>query len=632
MTAAPQTALGNTLAYGWTVYDNALPSASDDTVDLTLTIAGDSYAALGFASSGMAGDIILCYFNVATATPDCSWYAGTNYDVSRRDPVLVVSSVRVPGTRRMGAATNFTVRFLASRAGITAGASRRIILAKGGFSVGARRASQHSAGDRVSANANVYAGTSSAITQTVQGRATAIAIIVIALVLGTIIGAVAACTDTALPPVATNAVRGLVFLLMLIALALYALLAQSDLSQNKRPQQWQRVFAALTVLTLALTLLTAGKRISIANAIGSSYERVLPYHITLGLLMTIFATVHFAGFANTFRNGSDVFAVNSSQYNHAPLFGFLAWLFTVILVLGGLVRRFAYRLFRVLHCLFVLTALFTILHAPTAGLLLVVPLVLYVADLMFRLIQYCRMSGQVTVGTYHEAAGVTELRVQLPASQVDGPDAAQFALLSLSSHGGPVAQPFTVAWYTPTAEAVFFIKNVGGWTGQLAETARSGVLANATAHLTGYLGRLQVPLAASPNLLLVAGGIGITPITSTLRMLPANPTVTRVIVAWSVREPALLDVLAPVFAEIKAASAFVEVIVYMTKGDGKATAPFATSIESGRPDVAALLQKNFAEGERVSVFSCGPAALMEAAEAAAGRRKNTLIHSETFEL
>jgi hypothetical protein len=105
-----------------------------------------------------------------------------------------------------------------------------------------------------------------------------------------------------------------------------------------------------------------------------------------------------------------------------------------------------------------------------------------------------------------------------------------------------------VAWFdAPRRVATIIAKDMGPgtWTGNLAAAASadpSGFVAKTTVAWLGPFGALQVPLGTTRVAVLVAGGIGVTPILNMLRAirLQGGATVSHVFVLWALRSPELL--------------------------------------------------------------------------------------------
>lgn len=146
------------------------------------------------------------------------------------------------------------------------------------------------------------------------------------------------------------------------------------------------------------------------------------------------------------------------------------------------------------------------------------------------------------------------------------------------------------------------------------------------------------------TIVLVAGGVGVTPCTSVLdtllRMRNAGAAAQspgieqqRVHLVWaSQSEQALTDWFAPLMARAIAAAPHVTLHLYHTRAR-EAVVRGALRLNAGRPDVAAILDAAVAEasGDAAScgVLTCGPQALMDAAESAAVTR-GCHFHREGF--
>ncbi|HET8723818.1 MAG TPA: ferric reductase-like transmembrane domain-containing protein [Anaeromyxobacteraceae bacterium] len=174
----------------------------------------------------------------------------------------------------------------------------------------------------------------------------------------------------------------------------------------------------------------------------------------------------------------------------------------------------------------------------------------------------------------------------------------------------------------PGGEIAFTIRNLGDWSGRLVPSLRPG----ARAWIDGPYGAFSIDRHEGPGFVLVAGGIGVTPMVSFLRTMAsrgdARP-VLLVLAAHSEKDLTLreaLDALAPRLA-------LRTVLVLERPGPGWAG-------ETGLVD-ADLLRRHLPPGyRRFQFFTCGPPPLMDAMERAlpllgvAPER----IHAERFDM
>jgi predicted ferric reductase len=192
----------------------------------------------------------------------------------------------------------------------------------------------------------------------------------------------------------------------------------------------------------------------------------------------------------------------------------------------------------------------------------------------------------------------------------------QFAYLSIHDSGLREFHPFTIAGGSGN-EVQFSIKAVGDWTRKLAD-----VQVGDEALIHGPFGAFtSVAVEPDSRLLMIAGGIGITPFLAMIRGFAETDSARRITLVWSVRTEAdafardELDELASRLPNLRA-------VVHITDGEGG----------KGWLDEAALAGIVGGSLDGTEGFLCGPPAFMAGMAAALrglglpGRR----IHAERF--
>jgi NAD(P)H-flavin reductase len=274
---------------------------------------------------------------------------------------------------------------------------------------------------------------------------------------------------------------------------------------------------------------------------------------------------------------SNIFAVTSLTlapgYVHTSNFTIplaeLAWLLlTVALLFAGLCRRRNWELFQYTHFF---AGLFffgiAILHAWAHWYYAAGGLLLWAWDKVIRTINAAR---EVEVVSITHAAGISRVVVRASVFK-RGYAAGQFAYVHTSALGPLQWHPFTISSSPPSAAAdgvaTFHIRAMGRgtWTSRLADLAlalgssKELTLADVPLSIDGPYGRAG-HYYERDTVVLVAGGIGVTPIASILGDLYARATqpdvygppgnVRRVHLIWTVRDPNLLTVFADLLADI----------------------------------------------------------------------------------
>jgi predicted ferric reductase len=440
-----------------------------------------------------------------------------------------------------------------------------------------------------------------------------------------------------------------------------------------------RAFGVAISYLFMLVLLPTTKHFGVGYIVGSSYEQFIKYHVLIGLTLWLTMSIHAVGmfvvFADVEPNGAFLFRFSDSRKANGA--GFISWVFTTLLVVTGLLRSRMYTAFRVAHYLFAVVLVFGVVHHPFMAAFIIVPLVLWIVDLILRFVRTSKASPMIIDARYDEAARTTLLRLKLK-TPMDDRTPGQHVFFRFSAVSAVAQHPFTLAWYDrATAEAAFMVRNTapGTWTEALGQLATSGGAELANMSWTGPYGRLAVPLSEVGHAMVVAGGIGVTFMTNILSALrnealaaaaaeddakagvfgKAFPHLRQVTCMWTVREPELVQMAAPFIADavtaIEAARAKgalpdsfeLAIKIFVTRGKLPDVAAPGLVINSGRPDTAAELEKSgvAARGQsascsaptpqRTCVYACGPPPVIEAASAAAAAN-HVLFDEQAFSI
>ena len=181
----------------------------------------------------------------------------------------------------------------------------------------------------------------------------------------------------------------------------------------------------------------------------------------------------------------------------------------------------------------------------------------------------------------------------------------------------------------------------GSFTDKLhALAAMSPTPGNLMLNVEGPFG-VGVDLAKYEHLVLVAGGIGITPCNAIFRDLQLKQAagvmpdrLKSVTLIWVARSSALFNMFEDTLKQANVANTKMIVSLWVTKADAvesKHQSRLSSPINIGRPNLASLLVPAAASGLKSLVFHCGPTSLEKACQKAAVDH-GIDFHSETFEL
>ena len=229
----------------------------------------------------------------------------------------------------------------------------------------------------------------------------------------------------------------------------------------------------------------------------------------------------------------------------------------------------------------------------------------------------------------------------------DGPEALQslsFHPYSISSAHAPGDKTYTL-----------HIKDMapGSWSEAVVKAAAQGAEAfKGGCRVGGPSGRFSIEPTHFERIVLVAGGIGFTPLVSLLADIVRDASgggkgaprryagVKHVTVLWAVQTAPCLTWFADELDAARAASdVAVDLQLFVTRA-AKEDAEGQGGFKAGRPDVAATLAGAAAQpgAGPVGVYACGPAQMLDdtreavaaANAAAADASKRFLLHTEVF--
>jgi predicted ferric reductase len=213
---------------------------------------------------------------------------------------------------------------------------------------------------------------------------------------------------------------------------------------------------------------------------------------------------------------------------------------------------------------------------------------------------------------------VTQIELRQTSGEPLDYQPGQFAFLRL----GGEEHPFTLSSSpSRTGGIAFSIKASGDYTGTLADT-----VAGAQARVMGPFGRFSYVHLAGGDLLLIAGGIGVTPMISMIRHLADNDSERAVTLLCANRTEADI-VFREELDRLAAGMSGFRVVHVLSRQDEWAG-------EKGHID-AALLKRVLTARERAAhVFLCGPRPMMRSVRKALRRVgvPRARVHTETFTL
>ncbi|KAG6594105.1 Transmembrane protein [Phytophthora cinnamomi] len=399
---------------------------------------------------------------------------------------------------------------------------------------------------------------------------------------------------------------------------------------------------------------------------GSSFERIVKFHRWLGLIMNVAVIVHVVQASKVVN-----LTLNQKYGEVTPLHGFIAFVCFIAMLFLSIeyIRRMFFEVFYFTHrVLSIVGFVFTILHSPKLiGLALCVPLGLYALGLLYRWSSAFTGSYKASVSVHSGSNSTTLVLEPTPKTgkMAMNVNPGSYFLVRLPAISATQWHPFS-SIVTPDGKSLgFCIKAMGNgsFTRRLLEKA--GTQYELTANLCGPFGKMSLNVDRYDAVVLVAGGVGITPMMSLInqsRLFPTSgsdsdkaPKAADWYVLWSVREPEdilMMEQFLPTNAQLDyAARASVQdpnmailgnnapapininwmFHVSNARTDGVVTRANGETLSyrGGQPILDELINTSRFNGRKVTVVACGPPTMTVTAQSLA-RNCNFDFHKEVF--
>ena len=331
----------------------------------------------------------------------------------------------------------------------------------------------------------------------------------------------------------------LVVILYVACMAEFVLLA-------RRTLQLHVVLGHITAINLTLAVLPVTRRSVWHFAFGLSFERAIKWHRFVARMAVLSMLIHALLLINL-AGLSVLFHTTPLPAGIAAIYGTLAGGCMLLMSLTAFepVRRRVFELFWYVHIpLFVSTVVFAALHSVYARYYLIGPVALYAVDWLLRFSNTARSVAVVESAVLTDAAESWRVgRLTLTAAMK--PKAGQYVFLNLPAVSLLQWHPFSVSSLpeqtTDGNGSTFTVHmldmGASTFTNAACDLISSSAYANQPiqVRLDGPFGSFSIPHTDYPTLLLVAGGIGFTPMASLLGELLSTDRVCRVFVVWTNR-------------------------------------------------------------------------------------------------
>lgn len=385
-----------------------------------------------------------------------------------------------------------------------------------------------------------------------------------------------------------------------------------------------RAFSGVAWMNFAIVLLPIARNSLITLFFGISFERALKFHRWLGRWSVVVMAVHGVGlivsYSESWVGAKYVVRWSSEDWMWTlPAVISLGLFVIVILFSFGPIRRAFWEVFQISHFATILALVFAYMHDWRVLAFSAPSFALYLLDLIVRVYRWfhtCKIVSATAVNS-------TTTRLEVKRHSGFNFSPGDYMFICIPAISGMQWHPFSIATYPEPGckEIVFYIKAIGGYTKELFQKASDGSLKDCTVLLEGPYGHPSVSYQKYQNVLLIAGGIGITPMVSIFGFLVSNQATLKqnVKLVWSVRTQNEMDFLLPPLRELTGKCNHCRVSIFVSQGDpeaGKepADAPPGVKIQRRkRANFTAMIQK-LAQKESACVLVCGPEPLVESVQ------------------
>ena len=332
---------------------------------------------------------------------------------------------------------------------------------------------------------------------------------------------------------------------------------------------WAKTLGILAILNLGWYLiLPIGRRSVMLEAFCLSWERAVKYHRWIGYYTILLVLAHCVMYFGVwiYGNGHDRYDPegNMIRRNMVPwgcgdgglcdddqklqlrinMYGLVSFFFMMVMTVFTLprIRRAHFEWFYYTHHLFIFVLFFLCLHYKGSFIYLIPGVAMYMVDKIFPLMAY-RSAG--TVETRLASPDVLEIFVPTATQGYYG---GAYVFLNVPEVSWLEWHPFslTSAPGKNGDRLVFHLKAAGTWTRAVLEAAAKARSegSDLTVRIDGFYGhKVTENLSKKSAVVLVGGGIGVTPMVSVARDLVKNAPTVPVTLLWIVRTVAEACVL-----------------------------------------------------------------------------------------
>jgi predicted ferric reductase len=412
--------------------------------------------------------------------------------------------------------------------------------------------------------------------------------------------------------------------------------------QEAKPYDYGRCIGHLLGANALIIAIPATRNSVLVFFLGIPFDRAIKYHRMIGYWIFTLVSLHFflqLGYFGTVANiNMNLFGgVNNYQY----LFGFLGWICVVLMVIFSLppIRRKMFELFMSTHYLFFGFFIFGSLHTPVFfNPFAITAAAIYGFDMFLRIISQTYPMQSTLLEVHGDIT-----RVRFPKSsfikKINGYRVGQYVFLNFPGISFLEWHPFSVTSAPKDDFVEVNIKAIGDYTTKLNEYATNKQ--KVYVRCEGPYGNLNLNFRRYPTVLLICGGIGVTPVIGILKDIynrKRRRALTDVHCIWVIQAEAQYESFQDVFESISQAAETegfptLHLKIQVTRSQNQLAPPLYT----GRPNFKQTMDDihESKPKEHTFVFVCGPVLMVNDANDNANKQRRKgrgfEFHKEIFE-
>jgi len=418
-----------------------------------------------------------------------------------------------------------------------------------------------------------------------------------------------------------------------------------------------------------MTVIPATRNSVLTVLVEIPFERTIVYHRWIGRFTFLSSATH--GIIHGVRWINEGVLIENLFYTQKYLFGFISLMSLTVMYFTSIeyIRRHYYQFFRWIHYLFISFFVFGVLHTTEFLKYAIAAAVFYVLDLSLRYRFGTLTSTSAQVSVLSDNA----VRIRFEKNAHRSYSAGQYVFLNFPQVNARQWHPYSLTSGPCEAFLEVHVKALGNHTTRLLTKAgETPIMLEegldpissriSKVKVDGPYGRLGNSYLKHSCVVLVAGGIGITPLVSVVKDVyriglsetqrskyPAPRKIETVVVLWTISSISQYSWFQSVLEEANSVAESKDyprlvVRLFVTKStegslveiEDEFQKPKGFSVCYGRPDIPVTmseLEQKYIRRKKAAVFACGPKKLVNSTWDFCTKKKNPVaydFHHEIF--